>query len=390
MLKQNTFATCTQPPRDKSQLVAIKPTYVMQGKASKKELDIYHLILAPTHACNMRCKHCYLSDQAEQLLPKEEALRLVDEFSQMVLNERGHYGGIFHVKGGEPFVVPYLWDIADRLAELKTLHFMITTNGTFAEDEIFQRLNKYNKALEGNLTVIVSLEGPTKETDAILRGEGHFEKALSFLEGLQDNEINFHLNCVLHKQNIDYISEYVDFAKKYGATQVNFLNFVPRGRGSALNELQLSHVELYEKLQQLYEASDEQGKNLLSGSLPHVIHDASCGTCKLSNECVAAYRGLFYIKPDGSVFTCPNIASKEFAIGNICQQSLRNISDNLTTLYEQIKPCSASCVCTGEKILYEKTEDMKNIQSLNGLMSIPKASGSVGNPRVSYCFNRNW
>lgn len=390
MLKQNTFATCTPLPRDKSQLVAIKPTYVMQGEASKKGLDIYHLILAPTYACNMQCKHCYLSDQAEQLLPKEEALRLVDEFSQMVLNERGQYGGIFHVKGGEPFVVPYLWDIADKLAELKTLRFMITTNGTFAEDEVFQRLSKYNEALDGNLTVIVSLEGPTKETDAILRGTEHFEKVLSFLKGLQNNKINFHLNCVLHKQNIDYISEYIDLAKKYGATQVNFLNFVPRGRGSALYELQLPHIELYKKLQQLYENGDERTKELLSGSLPHIIHNASCGSCNLSNECVAAYQGLFYIKPDGSVFTCPNIISSEFAIGNILEQSLSVVSDNLPSLYKQIRSHSDPCICTGEKILYEKTEDIINIQSLNKLMSILKNPDSANSPMTSYCFNRNW
>ena len=32
----------------------------------------------------------------------------------MVMDERGQYKGIFHIKGGEPFVVPYLWDVIDR------------------------------------------------------------------------------------------------------------------------------------------------------------------------------------------------------------------------------------------------------------------------------------
>src|SRR5688572_11848747 len=81
--------------------------YVMQGLTSKRQLDTYHLILAPTHACNLRCKHCYLPDHKNELLPREIALRILDEWSDIVLDERKPFQGIFHVKGGEPFVVPY-------------------------------------------------------------------------------------------------------------------------------------------------------------------------------------------------------------------------------------------------------------------------------------------
>ena len=31
-------------------------TYVMKGQYSEKSLETYHLILAPSFACNLRCK----------------------------------------------------------------------------------------------------------------------------------------------------------------------------------------------------------------------------------------------------------------------------------------------------------------------------------------------
>jgi hypothetical protein len=77
-----------------------KKTYIMWGDSKKKALNIYHLILAPTYACNLRCRHCYLPGHAVKFLPKNIVLRLIDEWRDIVLEERGEYGGIFHIKGG--------------------------------------------------------------------------------------------------------------------------------------------------------------------------------------------------------------------------------------------------------------------------------------------------
>src|SRR5688572_17008405 len=90
------------------------------GSYQKRQLDTYHLILAPTHACNLRCKHCYLPDHKNELLPREIALRILDEWSDIVLDERKPFQGIFHVKGGEPFVVPYFEDLMHRLIEVQS------------------------------------------------------------------------------------------------------------------------------------------------------------------------------------------------------------------------------------------------------------------------------
>lgn len=367
--------------------------YVMKGKACDKTLDTYHLILAPTYACNLRCKHCYLPDHDNLLLPKEIALRLIDEWNEMVMDERGQYKGIFHIKGGEPFVVPYLWDVIDRLCAMKTLHLMITTNGTFVEDGNFKRLQNCKNELNGHLVVIVSLDGTTEETHSILRGKGQFGSTMKFLDGLRKYGIVFYLNCVLHKGNIHEISEYIDMAKKYGATQINFISLVPKGRGSSYCRFQIPHLEVYRHLEIIFQNSDRDTKDLLVGSLPHIKSQEFLSQCLTSKECVAAYRGLFYITPDGNAYTCPNMVFPEFSVGNVFGQSLRELSKNLKINYQKLEKYSASYTCCGEKILYEKNDDIENqfsLKSVHERVANTQENKSSSDILMSYCYSRNF
>lgn len=370
-------------------------TYIMQGNSEEKVLDFYHLIFAPTHACNLKCRHCYLPDHAKEILPKDIALRLVDEWSEIVLEERGQYGGVFHIKGGEPFVVPYLWDITDRLIELQSLHLMLTTNGTFLEEEIFRKLSNCKDAIDGHVTVIVSLDGATEETHALLRGKGQFTRTLKFIEELQNCNINFYLNCVLHKENISEISAYLALAKKYGATQVNFLSLIPRGNGAAFSNQQIPHRKLYQRLENLYQNGEDKIKTMLAGSLPDIKCRVVSDGCPTSEECVAAYRGLLYITPNGLVFTCPNITLNALSMGNVHRQNLREILKNLDSLYKQLRPYSSAYLCTGERIFYERSHDINKQASLRALIEYLDNSGDERynhskSTFISYCYNRNW
>ena len=134
-------------------------TYVMKGDYSKKELDTYHLILAPSFECDLRCKHCYLPGHAAGGLTENDVLRLVDEWSDIVVKERDPMGGIFHLKGGEPLILPYLDRVLTRLEKLKTLRFMMTTNGVSGDWDVVERLDRLNAALDANVQIIVSIDG---------------------------------------------------------------------------------------------------------------------------------------------------------------------------------------------------------------------------------------
>lgn len=367
-----------------------RQTYIMKGNAKEKKLDVYHLILAPTYACNLRCKHCYLPDHDNQLLPRHVVLRLIDEWSRIVVKERGVYGGIFHIKGGEPFVVPYLWDVLDRLAEIRTLQIFITTNGTFVSDSLFQKLRKYSDAVDNHLTIIVSLDGATEKAHAKLRGEGNYEKTLEFIKRLGENDINFHLNFVIHRENIDEIPEYINLAKRYGAAQINFLNFVPKGIGFNLRNWQVPHVEIYKRLKEIYDNSDNETKRMLAGNLPYIKSKEVLNGYSTAKVCVAGYRGLLYITPDGSVFPCPNITFSDYSIGNVINQSLEEILDNMENIRYHLSTHYKPYICAGEKILYETVNDTQRLKYIYELSDLLDDGEGKDGEAVAYCFSRNY
>lgn len=366
----------------------------MRGFKSARALDVYHLILAATNACNLRCKHCYLPDHSAQLLPKSLALRLVDEWSALVMRERGQYKGIFHLKGGEPLVTPYLFDLVDRIAELRTLWFMMTTNGTLLKTENFENLDYYNQKLSGHLTVVVSVDGATAETHDYLRGIGTFDKTIRSIRELRRRDVQVYLNSVIHQGNLHELPQFMSMAKALDVAQINFLPLVPKGYGATLRQNQASHLEIHQRLAIVYNEGDSDTRRLMAGGLPDIQHyerSAQFATC---SECVAGYRGLFYIKPDGSVYSCPNLEQAHFSVANVYTDSLQVASDRLWKVHHKLRAMETDdrYICSGERIRYEEAMDTTNIENL----AVLRATLSKEMPlceqasKVAFCVSRNW
>ncbi len=371
--------------------------YLMRGPTSDKALDMYHLIFAPTHACNLRCTHCYLPDQKPEMVPAALAIKLVDQWSEIVLAERGPFGGIFHVKGGEPFIVPYLGKIADRLIELKSLRFMLTTNGTITTRKAYNILERSQRGLDGNLTVIVSLDGATPQSHDDLRGAGQFEVTTAFIRKLASAGINTFLNCVVHSGNVGEMDRYLELARGFGVAQINFLTFVPKGFGKQMTCRQARHLTVHSTLDRIYDAGDEHTKALLAGSIPHIVKSESQNGYVASHECVAGYRGLLYIKPDGSAFTCPNLDEKQFSVGNVKVDSLLDVLSRLDALRTGLRADGVNdrFLCTGERLRYQQDKGLSHLGTLLTELQahVEKDSQAATSDNVvaaSYCISRNF
>ena len=365
-------------------------TYVMKGLSSDKALDTYHLILAPTFACNIRCRHCYLPDHAARGLSAERVLKLVDEWSEIILAERGPFGGIFHLKGGEPLILPYYDDVLERLAERRSLQFMMTTNGILGGSSTVERLSRLNDELDGNVIVIVSLDGSSETINAQLRGPDNFEPAASFIRRLTGAGLTVFLNNVVHRGNVADIESFVDLALELDVTQVNFLSFVPKGFGEEMAFGRPDPVEVHERTQAVWDRGGERVHSLLAGSLSDILHVESCGTCT-SRECVGGYRGLLYIVPDGTAYSCPNLNHTGLEAGNILSATLTEVHDALLPkVYEQIRTSEGETrdqyLCKGEKFV-----PLSRGYVANDFPRLQRQLGGLGKPEgMSYCFSRNF
>lgn len=365
-------------------------TYVMSGLSTEAALDTYHLILAPTFACNIRCRHCYLPDHAARGLSAERVFELVDEWSEIVAGERGSFGGIFHLKGGEPLILPYYDEVLDRLAERQSLQFMMTTNGILGDWSTVERLSRLNDELDGHVVVIVSLDGSSEPINAQLRGPGNFEPAASFVRRLTTAGINVFLNNVVHQGNVAGIAAFVDLALDLGVTQVNFLSFVPKGTGAEMAFARPDPVEVHERTQSIWDRGDERVRSLLAGSLSDILHADSCGTCT-SRECVGGYRGLLYIAPDGTAYSCPNLNHPGLEAGNILTSPLAKVHDALRSrVYQQVRTPEDEMrdqyLCKGEKFV-ERSRDFLAKDIANLQRHLGDTSSAKG---MSYCFSRNF
>jgi radical SAM protein with 4Fe4S-binding SPASM domain len=371
-------------------------TYVMHGPTAERKVTTYHLILAPTHACNLRCEHCYLPDHAPQAMPKEVALRLVHEWDEIAGEETPGRRGIFHVKGGEPLVYKPLLAMLRAMRTLPHTHFMMTTNGTLFRKSHWQALSELNEASDRAVTVVVSLDGASAATHELLRGKDAFAPTMLTLRGLRERGIRTYINCVLHAENIYELDAMVDLALGLGVAQVNFLPFVPKGYGQEMRKRQLPHRVTFEKLLECFFRLPEADRRLLAGSLPDIIAGESAGKFGAAHECVAGYRGLLYIKPDGNAYTCPNLESKEHSVGQVEKMHLKVILDNLNNLFRRLHEDGKSdkYICMGERKLYEKTGHIEAERSLAGVQSTvgrkDDSADRMAKGELSFCVSRNW
>lgn len=389
----NSLTTGTIDLLASSRLQRRDDAYVMRGNVAKRRVDTYHLILAPTHACNLRCTHCYLPDHAPQTMRKQLVLRLIDEWDEIVGDETPGRRGIFHLKGGEPLVYKPIQDVWQRISELKHLQFMMTTNATLFDAGRWTGLSRLNERTAGGVTVVVSLDGVTAKTHELLRGRETFDVTVSAIRELRRRDIRTYINAVLHTDNIHELAQFVEFALEEGVGQLNFLPLVPKGFGTALRARQLQHTDVLARINDIYQSLPSSQRKLLAGSLADIREDERRGLLVAAHECVAAYRGILYVKPNGDAFTCPNLETSQYRIANITKVGLRDTLDRLDALYQRLHADQVSdrYICMGERKLYESLGLRQPSSELVTVSDLPSADlPSPKATNVGFCVSRNW
>lgn len=174
--------------------------------------------LALTNACNAGCTHCYQSSGAplEGELGREGMLRLVDSLAD---------AGVFHVAlgGGESFLLPWLFEIADH-ARARGMVPNVTTSGLGLTEEQAKRAKVFGR-------VNVSLDGVDPAGYGELRRAEHFAKADRAIRLLRKHQGRVGINTVVTRTSFDHIEEVVGYASKLGLDEVELLRLKPAGRG---------------------------------------------------------------------------------------------------------------------------------------------------------------
>lgn len=177
------------------------------------------LLASITERCNFKCVGCWASeydqDKAKDL-PIEEWDRIIGEGR----DELGVH--IIPVVGGEPFVRPEFFDLAEKYDDCI---FLVFTNGSLLTDKMITRLQKL-----GNVAPMLSLSGWEESTDAI-RGEGTYKMVSEKMDKLKEAGIFFGVSLTATRENASEVvsDEYMKWLCEKGSLWTWVFHYVPVG-----------------------------------------------------------------------------------------------------------------------------------------------------------------
>lgn len=285
--------------------------------------------------CNLSCKHCFVNSNPSKNSIVDKNL-LFDKIKEInSINKTPLRFG-----GGEPFLVPYIFELFNYCKELE-IPTSVTTNGTL----LTYKSIKYLKELDLQ-SVTVSIDGLEVSNDE-LRGKGSFKRALNRLISLIDNGINVSVSFTTTSMNFKCLPQYVDFFYNLGIREFYIFRYIPNREDNEIYKL--SANTLYEISEILMQIKAKYPKATFQyekkGHLTFILQDNELpAKCKFIN-------GIVTIKYDGSVVVC---AAVNKTIGNIWEDKIEIIYENIlkeieliSIIPDECKDCTFAYDCKG-------------------------------------------
>lgn len=301
------------------------------------QAEVFTLQWHITQACDLHCKHCY-DRTSRKHMSLEEGIRIIDDFRDFC--RRHHVDGQISFTGGNPLLYPHFIELY-RAASERNLGLAIMGNP--AAKELIEEII----TIQVPAFFQVSLEGLPEHNDFI-RGDGHFEKIISFLQMLKDLNIYTMVMLTLTRENMDQVLPLAEILE--GKTDLFTFNRLAMV-GEGANLASVDKTKFKEFLQEFSEAAKTSSVLALKDNLINILRYKDSidlfGGCA-GFGCGAAFNFVSLLA-DGEVHACRKLPSK---IGDINTSSLADIYDsNAAAQYragsKACRSCSIRPVCGG-------------------------------------------
>ncbi len=285
-----------------------------------------------TERCNLRCRHCYQTDEPGAELSLREEKNALGQIVKLAAgwNVRGH----INFTGGEPFLkksFPSLLEEASRYRGL--LSFAVLTNGTLINDPLARDLARW-----GCRYVQVSLDGsPRLHNNA--RGPGHFQKTIQAIKILKRRQLSVSVSFTAHKGNIDTFGYVAEISRKSGADLVWSDRLLPCGRGAEMRDEIMEPRDVEAFFEKMYRTGESWQRRKL-GRTAVGMHRAlqfltlyRHGQKNTIPYTCRAGRSLITIMPSGEVLPCRRMP---IIVGNLHAKPLKAIYDS-SVLFKRLQ-----------------------------------------------------
>ena len=139
-----------------------------------------------TSVCNLKCKHCYNKEHiCNDTMSNEKIKHIIKDM---------YDNGIMrvHLAGGEPTLMPSGLQTYMSTAKKYGIVSSMSSNGVALSDEVLDIV--FNNNL---FSFTVSLEGADEKTNAIIRGEGNFDKTIANVARMVKRKKELDSNTIL-------------------------------------------------------------------------------------------------------------------------------------------------------------------------------------------------
>ena len=299
--------------------------------------EVFTLQWHLTQACDLSCRHCY-DRSARAETPLDRAMEVIADFGDFCASR--NVRGQISLSGGNPLMYPHFRDIYRRAADKG---FALAILGNPAPRRAIEDI----VAIARPVYFQVSLEGLPEHNDAI-RGRGHFERVMEFLDVLRDADIQGQVMLTLTRDNMNQVLPLAEMleGRVWG---LSFNRLSPVGRGAALalpdpggfREFLDAYCEAAGRLSVL-----SFKDNLLNASLARMGRQTFGGCTGFG--CGAAFNFMALL-PDGEVHACRKFPSP---IGHVGRSGLGEIYDGpaaarYRTRSRACRDCRIAAVCGG-------------------------------------------
>ena len=294
----------------------------------KRSLHIYL-----TNKCNLSCPHCYMfsGKQNDNELSTEEIIGLITDYATVAAGNR------ITISGGEP-TIHNDFDKIVKTASGLGLEINLLTNGSLLSESRINFLSKFISSIQ------ISIDGFSEESDAIIRGAGHFEKALHVVDRFVNQGIETSVAITPTLEMLrKHHNEYAEFARvlamKYlgKAFKVKFAEGLSPGRN--VNPTKDSNKE-YETI------VNRINKKLYGNDFDLIQFVETMRNDVIVDNCMF---GVFAVASNGDVYFCPEIGSLP-KIANIRTSSFQDIFEQSlaaekATSISNLNPCNQCDIC---------------------------------------------
>ncbi len=315
-------------------LIAPPSTITRSGRFPHGELDDPAWFSAPTFTlqwhitqdCDLHCRHCY--DRTDRkTMTLNQGIRVLDDLYDFC--QRHHVFTQVTFTGGNPLLHP---DFISLYKEAVDRGFLTAILGNPMPQHRIEEMI----AIQKPEFYQVSLEGLEEHNDYI-RGKGHFQRILEFLDILSELEIYSMVMLTLTRLNMGEVLALAQLLE-HRADLFTFNRLAMVGEGAALSSA--SPAEYPAFLEKFMTAAETNSCLSLKDNffnlhrhkqgLPYVGGCAGYG-------CGAAFNFVSLL-PDGEVHACRKLPSP---IGNMYNQSLHDIYHS--TLAQHYRAGSSAC-----------------------------------------------